>query len=606
MIYADRFRELHGDLRQLVHAEIFSHREGLTHDQRCQIAYDRLRFINQHIESGSELVRNPLRLFAAHEWIGLVDTTLLPLLTIHYNLCLGSILQLGGERQDLADHIGALESMSSVGVFLATELGYGNNVIALETEAVYDPTRREFVLHTPSAKAQKFMPNTGLPGIPKLGVVMARLKSGGRDHGVFPFIVRISDERGLCEGIRVTRLTEKPGFSLDNAVTSFDRVRVPRGNLLCAHLGVLSDDGTFQGHVPGKRARFLRAMDRVQAGKLCLTSALVACARASLLIAIRYAHRRETFAPGAADVPVIQYRNHQLSLFGGLARVYAMTFLLNFAKESYANSPDDASVHRLTAIVKAAATWAAADVIHQCRERCGAQGMFSVNRIADYVITGQGAITAEGDNEVIMSKAASELLASNNAPPGPGHIDPEGKDLLDEAFLMDLLAFRERELRDETTRAFHARLLAGGDGFSAWNDSINAAISVGSAHAARLAFERFAAAARDAEVPESKSALRLLLQLYALQELSRSTGWLLARSALTREQVDRLPGTIDALCAQILPHALLLVDGFNIPNSVLRAPIATDDYIAAFDFRPSAAALEAAGAGSPDKALGIQ
>ena len=174
------------------------------------------------------MLANPEQLLALHRWTGLVDGTLTTLLTIHYNLnFIGSIITQGNGRPELQPLLDELDSMESIGTFLATELAYGNNVQAMETEAVYDPAEHNFVLHTPNARAQKFMPNTGAPGIAKLGVVLARLKVAGRDCGVFPFIVRIRTASGLCEGVRVTLLGEKPDYALDNAVTSFDRVRVP-------------------------------------------------------------------------------------------------------------------------------------------------------------------------------------------------------------------------------------------------------------------------------------------------------------------------------------------------------------------------------------------
>jgi acyl-CoA oxidase len=327
-------------------------------------------------------------------------------------------------------------------------------------------------------------------------------------------------------------------------------------------------------------------MDRVQAGKLCLTSALLSCARASLFIAVRYAQQRLTFAPGSADVPVIRYRNHQLSLFGGLATVYAMSCLLNATKAAYANaSRDEGELNRLTAVTKAIATWNAAHVINQCRERCGAQGMFSVNRIADYLLMTQGVITAEGDNEVILSKAAGELMALRRTTSPGSQLDPNGRDLLDERFILALLKFRESVLCEETSQVFHAQLRGNSDVFSAWNDNINAALSVAHAHGARLAFEEFSRAASEMEVASNRAALRLLVLFYGLQELSKAAAWFLNRGALLREHVERLPRAIDELCVELLPHASNLVEGFSIPNTLLRAPIASEDYVASFDFR---------------------
>lgn len=44
------------------------------------------------------------------------------------------------------------------------------------------------------------------------------------------------------------------------------------------------------------------------------------------------------------------------------------------------------------------------------RERCGGQGMFSVNMIGDYLTTAIGASTGEGDNKVLIIKIAKDAL----------------------------------------------------------------------------------------------------------------------------------------------------------------------------------------------------
>ena len=55
-------------------------------------------------------------------------------------------------------YIEELDSLQSIGTFLVTELGYGNNVVALQTRADYDPVTQDIVLSTPSEAARKFMP----------------------------------------------------------------------------------------------------------------------------------------------------------------------------------------------------------------------------------------------------------------------------------------------------------------------------------------------------------------------------------------------------------------------------------------------------------------
>src|SRR5579872_1440647 len=194
-------------LVDVLHDDIFRRVDDIRTSEQCALSYERMRYLNDRMGLRiDDLFSNIDHLLALHHWVTLVDGTLTTLLTIHYNLCIGSILQHGEGRSELRTYLNELETMDTIGAFMATELAYGNNVQSLETEAVYDPTADEFVLHTPSPRAQKFMPNTGADGVAKLAVVLARLKVQGRDCGVFPFIVRIRTDSRLCPGVKVALL----------------------------------------------------------------------------------------------------------------------------------------------------------------------------------------------------------------------------------------------------------------------------------------------------------------------------------------------------------------------------------------------------------------
>ncbi len=177
----------------------------------------------------------------------------------HYRVA-GSIAERGENRLELEPFLAELDGMDSCGVFLASELGNGGYVASLETEAVYVPETREFVLTSPHPRAYKLMPSTG-SAVPTLAVVMARLTSLGKDRGVFPFVVRLRDrDGGLCRGIRITPLAEQPGCTPESAVTRFEGARIPKAHLLAGADSVLHDDGSFETTVPSPQRRFLNAM----------------------------------------------------------------------------------------------------------------------------------------------------------------------------------------------------------------------------------------------------------------------------------------------------------------------------------------------------------
>jgi acyl-CoA oxidase len=218
-----------GATRRALTAALFSEYEESDHERwRLFIAEPAFRY-GPGLSDEQQIERSYARLRALRDTIESAET----LAAIHYNLFLGSLLDHDADTQrDLTD----FTEMRRIGTFLCTELSHGNNASALETTAIFDPTTDEFVVHSPSLGARKYMPNTSLIGGPKTAVVAARLLVGEQDHGVFLFLVPLSDEGGFLPGIEVTMLPERIGNPVDHCITSFHHVRVPRRAMLVDRL----------------------------------------------------------------------------------------------------------------------------------------------------------------------------------------------------------------------------------------------------------------------------------------------------------------------------------------------------------------------------------
>ncbi|MCG8928050.1 acyl-CoA dehydrogenase [Lentzea sp. CC55] len=568
----------HDRFAELFSAGLFDHVEGRSPAENAALVYRRLRHVNAELGPAREFVTGDLdRFLVLHEWAGVLDPTLVSVLTIHYNLCLGAVLELGDDRPELAAVADELARMDSVGVFLATELGYGNNVAEMRTRAVYDRSTDEFVLTTPSHEARKFMPNTGLDGVPKIAVVLARLEIDGTDEGVFPFVARIRDENGPCPGVDVQPLGDKPGLALDNAVTTFRGLRVPRALLLDGADPVIGPDGSRTAAAKSLRRRFTRSMTRVQTGKLCLSSATAAAARASLFIAVRHGNSRHVTVSGGRSVPVTAFRTHQAQLLDALARTCAVTVLLNDTRRRVRDtSLDSVETKRALAITKALVTWTAQDVVTTCIERCGSRGMFTHNRISSYVSLIQGSVTAEGDNQVVVLDAANEMLLGRGyTPPG----DRPGTGSLDDPrFLLRLFRHRERVVHEQARAARRD----GDDPFDRANRAGLLAAELGRLHGVRRALEEFDAVVRRASLPRSAAVLTSLFLRFAVSELDRDAAWHLCDGTLIPSQVREIPSLIARLDEHLLPHAEDVVEAFGITNDVLRVPIAAEDYVEAY------------------------
>ncbi|MFI5802001.1 acyl-CoA dehydrogenase [Streptomyces sp. NPDC051561] len=579
----DRER-VHGTWSRLIASEEFTHRPGLAPAERVRLSYDRLRVVNSVVDDATELARDPRLLASMHEWTGVVDGALGTLAGIHYNLFLGSLIDHDpdGER-DLTE----FTSLLRTGTFLCTELAHGNDAVSLGTTAELDRENGGFVLNTPNPGAQKFMPNTSTLGGPKSAVVAARLLVDGTDQGIFLFLTPLSDVSGLLPGVTVRRLPERTGSPVDHCLTSFDRVRLPREALLETKQRRLEDElGAVRSSFGSQRKRFLHSIGRVTAGKMCMSAAGTGVTRAALALAVRYAHHRFIGGPKANErVPLTAHRSHHAPLVSGLADAYAMTFLhrSTLARWTDCHEEDRAAAERQVAVTKGWVTWQARRITVECRERCGAQGLFAVNGLSEFPLNLEGAVTAEGDNLVIWLKAASELLFESR--PAPRERPEETLNvgqLSDLGFLRDLLARTEIQWQARARKALRGG--PRGNPLDRWNAASSPALQVVGAHAHVEAADAFLAAVEQATEPGARSLLEKLCRLFLLQRVTPHTGDLLAEDHMSAAQVRALPETVDALIAELAPHMRTLVDAFALPEGYLASiPLANETYIADFD-----------------------
>ncbi|MFD6279092.1 acyl-CoA dehydrogenase [Streptomyces sp. NPDC060209] len=581
VLLGPEFRREHGFWQRLISTEPFRRPAGGTPDERLELAYDRLRILNRALDSGARLAADPRALAALHAWLGPVDPALTTVAGIHYNLFLGSLLDhdcVG--RRDLSDYL----TMRRIGTFLCTEVAHGNNAAAMETTATYDRERDGFVLDTPNAGAQKFMPNTSPAGGAKSGLVAARLVAEGSDHGVRLFLVPLTDEVQALPGIRVRRLPARMGSPVDHCLTSFDRLFVPRDALLGS--GEEGDAPEEFRTGPGdRRRRFLTSIGRVMPGRISMSACAAGSARATLAVAVRYGgHRMISGTRGTPPVPVNAHRTHHGPLASAMATVFAMSLLYRRAQDRWEACTDEegrTDAGTLVDVAKAWITWRARDVIVESRERCGAQALLENNGMTELVTGVEGAITAEGDNIALYAKAAADMLFA--AEPGREDVRaPCAGDLADPDFLGALLASlqdiwfaraRERALREPDA-----------DNLGRWNAASGPALRGVEAYAYRQAAEAYAEAR--AALPEGAARDRLgeLERLFAVEWLARNSGDLLAAGLLSGDQVEALAQTTEELIAAVAGHAPELADSFALPEALLADwPIAGPGYADAYD-----------------------
>ncbi|GHE23993.1 acyl-CoA dehydrogenase family protein [Streptomyces capillispiralis] len=566
-LFGSRAATFHQPWKRLFGSSPFSYREGLTHEERIQLSYERLRLVNDAVDDPAAFAGDPAALSAMHEWAGVVDAGMATCASIHYNLFLGSLLDHDHQDRDLTEYL----DMSRVGTFLCTELGHGNDAAQMETTCTFDRNTGGFVLDTPTPDACKWMPNTSSVGGAKSAVVAARLRVDDRDLGVFLFLTPLSDAHGTpLPGVEIRRLPQTASSPVDHCATSFHQVPLPYGALLQGEHGRLTRDGRFTSDLGSPRKRFLRSIGRVTMGKLCMSAYSLGATRHALTVAVRHAHNRHTSGmTGGQRVPLFAHRSHHAPLLEATATAYAATLLQRDVTRQWADATDDDREHheRLVAVAKGWITWQARAIMTECRERCGAQGLILANGIAGQLAANEGTITAEGDNKVIWVKAAGEMLLGGFTPQPVSELPPEQRLLDDPRYVQDLLGDIERIWHERA----RARLRTGRapSPLARWNATVTPALQLVDAHAHRLAGQALSAAAAEAGGAQSRSLLTDLHRLFALRRIAAHSGDLLAQGRITAEQVQHLPDAIDNVVMALEPHALTLVAGFDVPEELL-------------------------------------
>jgi len=543
---------------------------------------------------------DPAAFLAAFETIAHHDLSLLVKFGVQFGLFAGSIYQLGTEPHHAA-YLRAAGRLDLPGSFAMTETGHGSNVADLETTARYEPAEGTFEIHTPHSGARKDYIG-GAARDARLAVVFAQLETGGARHGVHAFVVPVRDEAGRAlPGVHIEDCGEKLGLNgVDNGRISFDRVRVLRESLLDRFAAVAAD-GTYSSPIASPGKRFFTMLGTLVGGRVSVALASLSATKSALCIAVRYAERRRQFgAQGTPETLLLDYPSHQRRLLPRLATTYALHFALRDLGARYVETQvtgaENRSVEGLAAGLKAVATWHATETIQACREACGGQGYLAVNRFAALKADSDVFTTFEGDNTVLLQLVAKGLLSDYRKQFGDmdfidlmryvaaragtavrelnpvitRRADPEH--LRDPEFHLAALRWREEHLLESVARRLRKRLGAGMEPTQAMLQCQTHLLATARAHVERIVVERTTAAL--AAAPGAlATVLRPLLALHALSRLEADAGWLLEHGVLEAGKARAIRKQIDALCLELRPAALGLVDAFAIPDELLAAPI---------------------------------
>lgn len=577
-------------LRNLFKDDLFTPKYNISLDDERKLAYDRLKKVcDLGIVSVNDFKTNPKNIFTVHELNGMCDGSLCTKFTVQFNLFGGTVLKLGTDKhhQLLCESI---DKLDKIGCFGLTELGYGNNAVEMETTAHYDQENKEFIINTPSTKAQKYWITNGAVHA-HYSVVFARLiMPDGTNQGLHGFLVPIRDEKTLevKDNIKIWDMGYKIGLNgIDNATLWFDNVRIPQDNLLDS-ISQITEDGQFISSIEDKssrkRKRFIVLADQLLSGRVCISSMCLGSTKMVLASTIKYANTRLAVGKkGFSDMAIINYQLQQNELMPLIATTYAQNIFLNYVYERYQNKSDEdyGEVVRLCCIAKPLITWHTENTATICRERCGGQGFLSANRFGEALSGAHAGITAEGDNKVIQQKVSKELLELVKKSDVAKHLIKKSLfgyynfklDISDYQTIETLFQNRQNYLSCELVY----NISKDKDIFNIWMMNQSDTIQhLAKAYGESIVIQQFIKQINDCDNIHIKNVLNELFLLYSYSRIKEDTQFFLINNFISKNKFKEINTKINQLNKSLGKKSLDLVDSFGIPEWMIHAPMANN------------------------------
>lgn len=621
-----RWRDIRRAARDLLTDERLHRIEGQAAGEHRERVLEQMRIL---VREGDVLRAFPTELggaddpggsIARYEELLVADPSLQIKAGVQWGLFASAILHLGTEDHHARLLPGAM-SLDVLGAFAMTETGHGSDVASIGTTATYDPATEEFVLHTPFRAAWKdYLGNAAQHAT--AAVVFAQLVSRGVAHGVHAFYLPIRDPKTgvFAPGIGGEDDGLKGGLNgVDNGRLHFDRVRVPRRDLLDRY-GAVAPDGTYTSPIASAGRRFFTMLGTLVQGRVSLDGAAVNAAKLALDIAVTYGNQRRQFTAASPtdEVVILDYAEHQRRLLPRLAQTYAAAFaherlleafdaVFSGAKDTDADRQD---LETIAAALKPASTWHALDTLQAAREACGGAGFLTENRLVSLRADLDVYATFEGDNTVLLQLVAKRLLADwsqefadidvvgvaryvagraadaalhrtpllrvvqtladgGNRRRSAGHLrDPETQ----RALLADRVATMVAEVgtalrpavkapREEAARRFNAQQ--------------HVLIECARAHTDLLLWEAFTAGLATVQDAGTAKVLTWLRDLFGLTVIERNLAWYLMHGRISTGRARTVTSYVDRLLGRLRPHAQDLVDAFGYTPEHVRAAIAS-------------------------------
>lgn len=243
-------------------------------------------------------------------------------------------------------------------------------------------------------------------------VVFARLIVKGKNEGTHAFVIRIRDENHKpIPGILLEDLGHKLCLNaIDNGTIMFTNHRVSK-NALLNRIADIDEQGNYNCPIKSIGQRFFKVIDRLISGRLFIASGMVGDIRHLCQIAVTFSrYRYGVSETGVTQVPIGNYQLQRNDIIPIVSKSIALLFYHHHCKDVFLNDNENAELGNLCNFDKIYMTEHLTEASLVIRERCGGQGVLSINNLGECLAIGMAASTGEGDNKVLIVKVAKDCL----------------------------------------------------------------------------------------------------------------------------------------------------------------------------------------------------
>ncbi|TKA32420.1 hypothetical protein B0A50_01526 [Salinomyces thailandicus] len=530
---------------------------------------------------------------------------------VHYSMFITTVREQGNEEQR-SYWLPKIEAMEAIGCYAQTELGHGSNVRGIECQARWDPAKGEFELHSPTLTASKWWNGT-MGRTANHAIVVAQLlvpkSAESKDyvnHGPHPFIVQIRDTQTHkpLPRIAVGDIGPKYGYApMDNGYMLFDHFRIPHSAMLSRYSWV--DPNTCTYSKPANPAVVYGSLTAVRAS--IIMHARLIMARA-VTVAVRYTCVRRQFQDRdsndkrAPEMSVLDYPTVQIRILPLLATMFALHYTGAAMQSLYENTRAQidqgdfsklAVLHAQSSGLKSLCTELAANSVETCRRALGGHGFGGGSGLIQLNNDYLSKPTVEGDNWMITQQTASYLIKRMSAAVAAktepqDEVEAACKEWLHQGHDKRSSPLQIFDSDEQLVEAFHRRsryltyqaYIEREVKNRSWNSLLIQLRKVSHAESQSILVTNFHKALQNPSSnlpPPLKAHLRKLFQLFTLYTLDSEARDFLKASAVSDEDLDRLPDRIQQLMAEIRPHAVNIVDAWKIPDFLLDSALGRYD-----------------------------